>query len=232
MTFQVQFKSRNMPDQLAEYFVIQLANGDFKPGQRIFEQDLALALGVSRVPVREALRILQAQGVVRTEPNKGTYFAEFGSDDMAEMLEVRIGIERIALRRILKRGAAAASVIPHLNAAIDDMRRAAKLEDKLAYSRADLAFHSKIVEQSESLFIRPIWDSLSRGVLVFLMQQRAMAFDYQASIRDHELLVELIRDRKKAPLDQEIERHILNSLHRLRESQKHTESTALKAIAV
>ena len=227
MAFEPQFKYRNLPDQLAEHIVVLLATGQLEPGQRLFERDICQMLGVSRIPVREALRILQAQGVVRTEPNRGTFIIEFGSDETAEMLEVRVSVERIALRRLLKKVAAQPAILEELREAIEEMRRAAKLSDQLAYCRADLEFHSRIVGLSESALLRPIWDSLSRGVLVFLMQERNVAFDYEASIRDHEVLIEMIANRKRAALEQEIERHITGHLKQHREGRLAPQSTAI-----
>ena len=95
---------RNLPDRLADHLVLMIAKGQLRPGQRIFEKEICEVQGVSRIPVREALRLLQAQGVVRTEPNRGTYVTEFTSDEMLEMLGLRLAVERIALRRILERG--------------------------------------------------------------------------------------------------------------------------------
>ncbi|MGG6896187.1 GntR family transcriptional regulator [Rhizobium sp. BR 315] len=211
MAFEPQFKYRNLPDQLADHIVELFAKGDLEPGQRLYEKDVCELLGVSRVPVREAFRILGAQGVVRTEPNRGSFLAELGPDEMSEMLEIRLTVERIALRRLLKLVASKPELLEELMGAIDNMRRASRIDDQLTYCRADLAFHSKVVELSESPLLKPIWDSLSRVVLVLLMKERNVNFDYDAAIRDHEVLVELIRDRKRSALDKEIERHITNT---------------------
>src|SRR5580698_10994898 len=97
-------EARNLPDQLADQLAIMIATGELKPGQRVFEKKICEMKGVSRIPVREALRLLQAQGIVRTEPNRGTYVTEFTSDEMYEMLELRLAVERLALTRIRERG--------------------------------------------------------------------------------------------------------------------------------
>lgn len=100
---QAALDARNLPDQLADQLVIMIATGELEPGQRIFEKKICEMKGVSRIPVREALRLLQAQGVVRTEPNRGTYVTEYTSDEMLEVQEMRLAVERIALRRIVER---------------------------------------------------------------------------------------------------------------------------------
>ena len=211
MAFEPQFKYRNLPEQLADHIVELFAKGDLVAGQRLYEKEICELLGVSRVPVREAFRILGAQGVVRTEPNRGSFLAELGADEMSEMLEIRLSVERIALRRLMKLVPARPELLNELKDAIDNMRRAAKIDDQLTYCRSDLAFHAKVIELSASPLLKPIWDSLSRAVLVLLMKERNENFDYEAAISDHEVLVDLIRERKKAALDKEIERHITNT---------------------
>ena len=133
---------RNLPDRLADHLVIMIARGELKPGQRIYEKEICEVQKVSRIPVREALRLLQAQGVVRTEPNRGTYVTEFTSDEMYEMLEIRLAVERIALRRILDRGTPKPHISSHFAGVLNAMRRAATLKDRLAYCQADLSFHN------------------------------------------------------------------------------------------
>lgn len=214
MAFEPQFKYRNLPDQLADHIVELFALGEFGAGQRLYEKDICERLGVSRVPVREALRILGAQGVVRTEPNRGSFLTDLGPDEMAEMLEIRLSVERIALRRVLKLVTTNPEILTELKDAVDNLRRAAKTDDQLTYCQADLSFHAKVIELSMSPLLKPIWDSLSRVVLVFLMRERNVNFDYDAAIRDHELLVDMIRDRNRAALEKEIERHITSTRYK------------------
>ena len=214
MIFTPDFKARNLPDQLADHVVVLIAKGEIGSGQRLFEKDVCRLLSVSRIPVREALRILQTQGVVRTMPNRGTYVVKFGSEEMTELLEVRLNVERIALRRLLRGNDS--GVLADLDDAVEPMRRAASAGDRLAFCQADLAFHGRLVELSESPLLKPIWDSLSRGVLVFLMQERDAAIDHVESIQDHEFLVDLIKARNELAVEREIERHVYSAVRRHR----------------
>ena len=216
MTYSLPLKQRNLPDRLADHLVNMIAKGELKPGQRLFEKEICEGQRVSRIPVREALRLLQAQGIVRTEPNRGTFVTGFTSDEMSQLLELRLGVERIALRTILGRGTPKPDITSQFADVLEDMRRAAKLDDQLAYCQADLSFHNRIVDLSFSPVLSPVWQLLSRGVLVFLMQEHDSAFDYDQSIREHERLLALIQMGKKIALEQERERHILGkmTLHR------------------
>lgn len=210
--FTPQFQHRNLPAQIADHIVLLIASGELVPGGRLFEKDICERLSISRIPVREAFRILQAQGVLRAEPNRGSFITELGSQEISEMMEMRLAVERIALRHLLARVAGDPSIVAELQLCVDDMTRAIRADDRLAFCQADLSFHNKIIELSASPLLAPIWNSLSRGVLMFLMQERDIKRSYANSVKDHERLIGLIQARKKAELDREIERHIMSSL--------------------
>jgi DNA-binding GntR family transcriptional regulator len=206
-------EARNLPDQLADQLVLMIATGELKPGQRVFEKKICEIRGVSRIPVREALRLLQAQGIVRTEPNRGTYVTEFTSDEMLEMLELRLAVERIALRRIIQRKTPKALITRQLSVAIEAMRRAAALGDPLALCQADLSFHDCIIELAASPVLEPTWRLLSRGVMAFLMREQAeTSAELVAWITEHEELLAALQSDATTTLDEHIERHIFSEV--------------------
>jgi DNA-binding GntR family transcriptional regulator len=220
MDVQSTLEPRNLPDRLADQLVIMIAKGELKPRQRIFEKEICEVQGVSRIPVREALRLLQAQGVVRTEPNRGTYVTEFTSDEVLEMLELRLAVERIALHRIVERKVPKSLIMSELSEAIDGMRRAASSGDRLCFCQADLSFHNRIIEMSASPVLGPVWQMLSRGVLVYLVreeQEHGSTFD--VLIGEHEQLLALLNSDSQQALDGQIETHILEVMRQQRRAR-------------
>jgi DNA-binding GntR family transcriptional regulator len=203
------FKHRNLPDQLADHIVLLLAKGELQPGQRLFESDLCRQLGVSRVPLREALRLLQAQGVVNTEPNRGSFINRFGTEEANEFLKIRLSVEQIALRRLVRLVKADKAVLTPFEDIIQKMRQADTVSDRLASCQADLAFHGTIVELSGSQVLLPIWNSISRGIFVYFMQERLSYYDYSRSITDHQILLDAVRQGDADALDRAIENHIM-----------------------
>ncbi|HTV96512.1 MAG TPA: GntR family transcriptional regulator [Steroidobacteraceae bacterium] len=212
MDVQSTLELRNLPDRLADQLIIMIARGQLKPRQRIFEKEICEIQGVSRIPVREALRLLQAQGVVRTEPNRGTYVTEFTPDEMLEMLELRFAVERLALRRIIERAVPTSLITSELSPAIEAMRRAALSGDRLAFCQADLSFHHRIVDLSGSPVLAPTWQLLSRGVLVFMMHEPDSWLDFRLCIAEHEQLLALLESHAREALDALIEDHILSAV--------------------
>lgn len=203
------FKHRNLPEQVADHIVLLLATGELQPGQRLFENDLCKQLGVSRVPVREALRLLQAQGVVKAEPNRGSFMNRFGSEEAKEFLTIRLSVEQIALKRLARVVKQDPTVLAPLDDIIQKMRQAHTIKDKLASCQADLAFHRTLIELSGSPVLLPIWNSISRGILVYFMQERQAYYDYNRSIADHAVLLDAIRKSDASELNAMIEKHIM-----------------------
>jgi DNA-binding GntR family transcriptional regulator len=223
MDVQSTLELRNLPDRLADQLVIMIAKGELKPRQRIFEKEICEVQGVSRIPVREALRLLQAQGVVRTEPNRGTYVTEFTSDEVLEMLELRLAVERIALRRIVERQVPKSLIMSELSEAIDGMRRASSSGDRLAFCQADLSFHNRIIEMSASPVLSPVWQMLSRGVLVYLVrEEQEIATPFEVLIAKHEELLALLNSDSRQALDERIETHILEGMRQRRRARRST----------
>jgi len=99
---------------------------------------------------------------------------------------------------------------PHL----EDLRRAAASQDRLAFCRADLSFHSRFVQLSNSIRLQSLWLALSHSVLVYMMRHN-MIYDYAKLISEHERLFKVIKSGKRAALTQEIKRHILAPLQRI-----------------
>lgn len=211
MSAEPMFKHRNLPERVADHIVLLLATDKLQPGQRLFEGELCKALGVSRIPVREALRILHAQGVVHTEPNRGTFVHGHSSIETTELLKIRLIIEKLALRRLVRLAKSTPDILVPLHVALDEFRRQSKTGDKLATCQADLSFHREIVTLSGSPVLAPLWQSISRGVLVFFMHERQAYYDVDTSIEDHEQLIRIIEAGTITAINAEIERHILNS---------------------
>ena len=89
---------RALTEIVADVIVNALAQGLLQPGQRLIEVELANQLQVSRVPVREAFKILQAQGILKTSQGQGVKVATFETGEIEKVTEVRIALEKIAAR--------------------------------------------------------------------------------------------------------------------------------------
>src|SRR6202171_4944660 len=91
-------KSRSLPDQIADAIVEGIAAGVLRPGQRVMETDPAPRLAVSRVPLREALKTLEAQGIVAREQHRGVRIVELDEARIVRVCEFPAALETIAAR--------------------------------------------------------------------------------------------------------------------------------------
>ena len=138
-----------------------LAAGRLLPGQQLVQEDLAADLGVSRVPIRESLKILEGEGHVTYHPNRGYFVTELSADDLIELYRIRQILEAEALAQAVVEVSDAD--IADIEKILEQVEQAAELGDVHALSEANRAFHFSIIELSGmnrlSRLIRQLWDA-------------------------------------------------------------------------
>jgi DNA-binding GntR family transcriptional regulator len=213
-------RSSGLAERAAEAIVIGVAAGALQPGQRLVEAELAQLLKMSRVPLREALKILEAQGILESTPHRGTHIATFENGRVDEICEARIALERIALR-----GAAAAyqrnpEEIARLDRILAAMERAAVHMDWLEISQADLNFHREIVRVSGNMIIQTLWEALARHVLIIFGKENRDERDAKSAVPSHRRVRDLLAANDVDGLEEEIEQHILRLRRRKRAAKR------------
>ena len=120
--------------------------GGYTQGQHLVEAKIADELQISRGPVREAFKMLRAEGLVTEEPRRGTFVVSITSQDVRDIYGLRAAIEGAAARLLCR--AADPATIARLEAAADAIGAAAATGDAVAVAHADLAFHESLCELS------------------------------------------------------------------------------------
>ena len=156
----------SLAEQAADVIVTGISSGALKPGQRLYETELAAQLKMSRVPLREALKILEAQGIVDSTPHRGTHIALFGEERVIQICEARIALERLALAGAAPRFLADPKLSAGLDTIIMRMESAAARLDWIEVSKADLDFHREICFISGNEVVSKLWESLARHVFI------------------------------------------------------------------
>jgi DNA-binding GntR family transcriptional regulator len=162
------------------------------PGYRALEQELALELGMSRTPVREALVRLQQEGLVELIARHGMTVLPVSADDMRDIYEMLTALEAMAAELAVRRRPSEAQLKPLLDAA-RDTERALKADDLDAWAAADESFHRHLVALSGNRLIidaaQNCWDRAHRaGTVTLRMRPKPTA-----STREHLDVVEKIR---------------------------------------
>lgn len=157
---------RTMVEQAAEAVVAAAARGVFLPGDRLVEAEIARELGISRVPVREALRLLESQGIVVSTPYKGMRLMQVTNRAVAELMRVRTALEALALREILAVGLATPARLAPARRAAERYTVAADGADRATIVAADEAYHGEICRLSGNGALHGIWASVARQLSV------------------------------------------------------------------
>lgn len=162
------------------------------PGHRALEQELALELGMSRTPVREALIRLAQEGLVEVQPRHGMRVLPVSADDMREIYEVLTALESMAVDLVARRKPTARELDPLVQAS-RDMAKALKADDLDAWAAADERFHRHLVELSGNRLlienVQNCWDRAHRARMVTLRMRPKPTH----STREHMDVVDKIR---------------------------------------
>jgi DNA-binding GntR family transcriptional regulator len=195
-----------------------IVGGRFAPGERVREQELAQALGVSRGPLREAIRVLEGRRLLERTPNAGVRVADPSIEDLEQMLVVREALEGIAAREAAQR-----ITVAELRALGALTARIARLDGKgaaglaaMAQQGGDADFHRSVVLASgnrwlEQLLCRDLY-SLIR---LFRFRAAALRSDPGRTHAEHRAIVERLEERDAGGAERAMRAHVRGSRERL-----------------
>jgi DNA-binding GntR family transcriptional regulator len=201
-------RSPSLSEQVADSIVEAIASGVFEPGQRIVETAIAHKLAVSRVPVREAVKTLLAQGILEASPQRRTRVAALGDDKIDQICEIRIALEKIAAKDAATVYRAAPERLRPLDLVLETMERAARERNQVAMNKADIAFHHEICLAADNELVLTLWSALARHITIIFGRELLGVGVLESIVAQHrELRQALVVGGRQ--LDQVIERHIL-----------------------
>jgi GntR family transcriptional regulator, gluconate operon transcriptional repressor len=133
---------RSLTEEAADEIRTQILRGGFKPGQHLVEAKIAHELDISRGPVREAFKLLRAEGLLKEEPRRGTFVVSLSAQDVRDIYGLRGALEGRAARLLTRSQDPA--VLDALRDSLEAIDAAVAKGDAVAASRADLAFHETL----------------------------------------------------------------------------------------
>jgi DNA-binding GntR family transcriptional regulator len=201
--------SRVFSEHIAEQLREAIIGNRFKPGQRIVEREIAEAMQTSRGPVRDALLLLENEGLVVRYSHRGTFVARLTMEDAEEIWSLRQAIESVAVEYVLKR--ATPQDLDELDALVEEM--AAKVEAGYSLNEAtelDLAFHRTLCRISGHKRALAAWEALSSQTRVLLVgHRRRNPRDFpDRAVSWHRRLVDALRDGDLERSQDELHKHL------------------------
>jgi DNA-binding GntR family transcriptional regulator len=201
-------RPRTMVDHAVDAIMAGAARGFILPGDRIVESELAKVLGMSRVPIREALRILESQGVVTSAPYKGIRLMTVSRERLDHVLEVRVSLETIAARRAMKAGRNGPAGIARLSSDVAELELMAMRGDAYGFANADAAFHRTLCALGGNEVLSTLWESLARQ-LTIIFGLSTLGKGMAKIVEEHRILVSVFASGDGGAMRRALEDHIL-----------------------
>jgi DNA-binding GntR family transcriptional regulator len=171
-----------------------IVSGKLGPGEHLKESVIAKQMSVSRIPVREAFRQLEQEGLIVSIPNQGSFVKVFDEKDIREIFTLRGALESLACELVLSNGPLQPEDLEHLEKYIERQREAIDAGDFDRLTRLDMDFHEFICKKSDSERLLKTWRSLRTQVQV-LFHQRFRTYDWipHTVEVDHAAILEALR---------------------------------------
>lgn len=182
--------------------------GELVPGQRLMEIQLANQLGVSRTPIREAMRKLELEGLVVMVPRKGAQVAKINQKGLNDVLEVRSALEELAVELACER--IQEDELKELRQALDRFRTAVAGKDLVDMAQKDVELHDVIYAATKNERLIVILNNLREQLYRYRVENLKDYSTHQGLCAEHEALYEALVTRNVAAAKETIKYHIYN----------------------
>jgi DNA-binding GntR family transcriptional regulator len=186
-----------------------IINGDLKPRERLMEIQLAEELGVSRTPIREALRKLELEGFIVMVPRKGAYVSDISLKDITEVFEIRAALEGLSAALAAER--ITEEEIETMEKLLAEKYDAIKQNDMKRLIEVDTRFHDGIYNASRNVKLWAIINNLREQIQRFRTASLSYPGRMQQSLSEHRSIVEAIESRDINLSRQVAQEHIENA---------------------
>jgi DNA-binding GntR family transcriptional regulator len=178
----------------------------------LLEQALAERFGTSRAPIREALYLLDRQGLVERIPRKGAVVKTYTTREIEELYKVRVTLEELALERDCAGSRMVRLSLEALDPIVREMKNRRKIE---RYHELNFVFHKMIIELSHSSALLRLYTQIEGPLSMFLRLSMTTKDDVSKSIEDHERILVAIERADAAGASEILRAHEMDGLARV-----------------
>lgn len=215
--------AQSLVDALAERIEAAIISGDLQPGSKLSEQALAASLGVSRGPLREAIRRLEGRKLLQRTPNIGVHVASLSLNDLFEVLVVREALEGMACALAAKNMTDAE--LKALAELLDQHQQQKSVQEGTGYYQEskDFDFHFRIVKGSRNIrLVQMLCEDLYYLLRVYRYKSSTKPGRAKQALREHKDIVAALMRRDPADAEQKMRQHIRNARLYVEEQMKET----------
>ena len=181
-----------------------ILKGDLKPGERLMELQLASKLGV----IREAIRMLEQEGLAVTIPRKGAEVAKMTEKDMGDVLQIRLSLEALAVRLSCENITPAA--LQELKVAMEDFEEKTKSGQFVEMAKADVKFHEILYKASNNPKLQQLLSNLREQMYRYRVEYLKDAAIYPRLIEEHHRMYDALKEKDQKQAVAYVEKHLHN----------------------
>ena len=197
-----------------------ILKGDLKPGERLMELQLASKLGVSRTPIREAIRMLEQEGLAVTIPRKGAEVADITEKSLRDVLEVRKALEELAVQLACEK--ITQEELEELEKAGENFKKVLnRSKDITEVAEADVRFHDVIYMATDNQKLIHLLNKLREQMYRYRVEYLKKKECYPQLLREHQAIIEAIEKSNKETASEIMGQHIENQVTAVTDSLRH-----------
>ena len=200
-----------------------ILKGELEPGERLMEMQLAEQLGVSRTPIREAIRKLELEGLVLMIPRRGAIVAKITEKDLKDVLEVRASLERLSTKLACER--MEEETIEELREAQEAFKAALRGDDITLQAQKDVEFHDVIYKSTNNLRLIQMLNNLREQMYRYRLEYLKDGTSHQKLVEEHEAIIEALSRRDTEETTNIMVGHVYNQEQAVMRKIHEAEST-------
>ena len=193
--------------QIADSLREMIMTGELKEGDRINENELCATMGISKTPLREALRVLGGEGLISLVPNRGSFVTKPTIQEIKEMFEVMSVLEGVCARAAtMKMNPAEFAAIQNLH---DKLEKEFERRDQKKYIHINNRYHAFIQELAGNRTLNQIVNGLRKKILMYRFQSLSLSGRFDDSIKEHRELLAAFRERNALKAEKIMKLHLI-----------------------
>lgn len=208
------FKHKSLSSIVVEYIRSKILSGEYKEGDHILEAEVAKELGTSRAPVREGIKELENQGLIKTIPRKGNYVVKLTMDDVKEVFDIRLLLENSVLEILINDNKLTEDDFQELERIIDDMIAISQEEKDeihkiLGINKKDMEFHKFLWQKSGSARRFKILSDLYSQLQMAMVIDTKLTGSLMKTAKDHYNIIKYLREKDLENCKKALKEHII-----------------------
>lgn len=209
----MKFKKATYHVQVADLLRDMIMTGKLKEGDKVNEGKLCETMGISKTPMREAIRVLSVEGLIRLVPNRGAFVTKPEFEEIAEMFDVMSLLEGFCAREACQK--MTSKDFANLEALHIKLEENFERHDQEEYIRINNQYHSFVQEIAGNRTLNQIVNGLRKKILLYRFQSLNLSQRFAASIREHRDLLEAFRQRNHLQAETLMQEHLQNQAQAL-----------------